>query len=84
LLGGDAATANSRARCTSLAGWNGAVATDSFGWIAPPVLNPFTRIAVEMCPATGTLRTVGYELPAGREFPEPATQPREVSAVVAA
>ena len=34
---------------------------DSFGWVAPPVLNPYTRIAVEMCPARGVLRAVGYE-----------------------
>ena len=33
-----------------------------FAWVRPPVLNPFTRIAVEMCPASGTLRVAGYEL----------------------
>jgi hypothetical protein len=30
--------------------------------VTPPVLNPYTRIAVEMCAASGALRAVGYEL----------------------
>ena len=32
-----------------------------------PVLNPFTRVATEMCPARGILRVVGYEKAAGFE-----------------
>jgi hypothetical protein len=32
-----------------------------------------------MCPARGILRAVGYELPAGAEFAEPATQRCELS-----
>ena len=40
---------------------------------------PFTRIAVEMCPARGILRVVGYERPAGDEFARPVTQPRELT-----
>ena len=58
----------SRARREGLASWRGSFARDSFGWVAPPVLNPYTRIAVEMCPARGILRAVGYELPAGEEL----------------
>ena len=46
----------SRARREGLALWRGSFARDSFGWVAPPVLNPYTRIAVEMCPARGILR----------------------------
>ena len=44
----------------------GLVRADSFGWVVPPVLNPYTRIAVEMCPARGILRAVGYEQDAAR------------------
>ena len=72
------AAAFSRARREGLAFWSGSFACDSFGWVAPPVLNLYTRIAVEMCPARGILRAVGYELPAGAEFAEPATLPCEL------
>jgi hypothetical protein len=44
------------------------------------VLNPFTRMAVEMCAASGTLRAVGYELEPGGALPQPATQICELSA----
>jgi hypothetical protein len=63
----------SRARREGLASWRGSLAHDSFAWVVPPVLNAYTRIAVEMCPARGVLRAVGYELPAGAELAEPAT-----------
>ena len=46
----------------------------------PPVLNPYTRIAVEMNPARGIIRAVGYELHDGEEFARPVTQVREFSA----
>ena len=62
-----------------LALWRGSFARDSFAWVAPPVLNPYTRIAIEMCPAHGILRAVGYELHDGEEFARPVTQPRELS-----
>ena len=68
----------SRARREGLATWRGSFAHDSFGWVAPPVLNPYTRIAVEMCPARGILRVIGYELPDGAEFAAPVTQMREL------
>ena len=42
------AAEHSRARREGLALWRGSFARDSFGWVAPPVLNPYTRIAVEM------------------------------------
>ena len=73
------AAEKSRARREGLAHWPGSFARDSFGWIAPPVLNPYTRMAVEMCPARGVLRVVGYELQ-GSELPSPATLPCEVHA----
>jgi hypothetical protein len=70
----------SRDRREGLAHWPGSFARGGFGWVAPPVLNPYTRIAVEMCPARGVLRAVGYELYAGEEFARPVTQPREFDA----
>ncbi|MGC2712543.1 MAG: hypothetical protein WA366_04110, partial [Pseudolabrys sp.] len=44
-----------------------------FDWVTPPVLNSQTRLAVEMCPATGVLQAIGYEQTEGRELPEPMT-----------
>jgi hypothetical protein len=70
----------SRARREGLALWRGSFARDSFGWVTPPVLNPYTRIAVEMNPAQGIIRTVGYELRAGEELARPVTQVREYRA----
>jgi hypothetical protein len=64
----------SRNRRESLAGWNGSFAHDSFGWVVEPVLNRFTRVAVEMCPASGTLRVAGYEKSPTRDTAERATQ----------
>jgi hypothetical protein len=64
------AAENSRLRCEGLVQWRGTFARDGFGWLAPPVLNPCTRIAVEMCPARSLLRATGYELAAGRDVPE--------------
>jgi hypothetical protein len=73
------AAKNSRLRCEGLAQWQGSFALDSFAWLVPPVLNACTRIAVEMCPARGVLRVVGYELAAGRDLPDQVTLPRRVS-----
>ncbi|HWP25356.1 MAG TPA: hypothetical protein VNL39_03330 [Xanthobacteraceae bacterium] len=73
------AAANSRERCTILAGWRGSFARDSFCWVRPPVLNYFTRLAAEMCPESGTLRVVGYEIPPGGELPEAVTLRTEIS-----
>jgi hypothetical protein len=70
------AGAASRRRREALTGWAGTFGRDSFGWVAPPVLNPFTRLAVEMCAANGTLRVVGYELEKGDTLPRPATEVR--------
>jgi hypothetical protein len=73
------AAQKSRARREGLEQWQGSFARDSFGWVAPPVLNPYTRIAVEMCPARGLLRVVGYEQDLSDDLPKPATQPCEVN-----
>ncbi len=76
----DEAAANSRLRREALAAWENSFASAGFAWVKPPVLNPFTRIAVEMCPANGTLRVAGYENEPGSEMAQRVTQPCEVSA----
>jgi hypothetical protein len=74
------AAANSRRRSEALAGWNGTFAHDSFAWVTTPVLNRYTRLAVEMCPAKGVLRVVGYEAPRGATLAQQATLPCELTA----
>lgn len=69
------AAENSRARALSLAQWRGSLAGNGFEWLAPPVLNPYTRLALVMCPAEGRLGVVGCEPAAGEDLPSPATQP---------
>jgi hypothetical protein len=73
------AAENSRARREALLAWPGRIERDSLAWVVPPVLNRYTRLAAEMCPARGILRVVGYELPDGAELPTPATQPCELA-----
>ena len=54
------AATNSRTRREALAAWPRPFACEGgFDWVMPPVLNPFTRLAVEMSPATGRLRVAG-------------------------
>jgi hypothetical protein len=67
----------SRARRESLAAWNGALAGGPFDWVRQPVLNPYTRLAVAINPASGVLRAVGYDLNGG-QLPEPVTQIAEI------
>jgi len=40
---------------------DGAASAPSFDWVREPVLNPYTRLAVAMCPAEGVLRVLGYD-----------------------
>ena len=56
------ASGYSRARREALASWAGPLANEGFDWVREPVLNPYTRIAVAMCPALGVLRVVGYDI----------------------
>jgi hypothetical protein len=65
--------ASSRARCEHIARSSESLGTGRFDWVAPPILNPYTRLAVEMCPANGILRAVGYEATAGAELPQVVT-----------
>ena len=78
------AAARNLSRKHELAAWTGQFARDSFAWVTPPVLNPFTRIAVEMCPRQGVLRAVGLETLPGCELAQPVTNARELVAAVAA
>jgi len=75
------AGAASRRRREALAGWNGSLHTDSFAWVEPPVLNRFTRLAVEMCAATGELRVAGYEREPGAEIAHRATAVTSIEAL---
>jgi hypothetical protein len=68
----DEAAEKSRRRREHLAAWRGCLEAE-FDWVTPPVLNSQTRLAVEMCPATGVLQAIGYEQIEGRELPEPMT-----------
>jgi hypothetical protein len=47
-------------------------------WVREPVLNPYTRLAVAMCPASGLLRVVGYDVTAAI-LPEPVTAMCEIA-----
>jgi hypothetical protein len=79
----DDAAENSRCRREALTAFAGRFSQGEFGWVAPPVLNPFSRLAVSMCPAQGILRVVGYEQVRGVELPQPATKVREVALAAA-
>jgi hypothetical protein len=76
------AGAASRRRREALADWTGTLGGDSFGWVTPPVLNRFTRLAIEMCAADGTLRVAGYECEPGAAEAQRATQVTSVTAPV--
>jgi hypothetical protein len=73
------AAANSRRRREALSAWQQPFARAQLAWVVPPVLNPFTRCAIEMCPARGILRVAGYELEAGSELPRQITGIRELA-----
>jgi hypothetical protein len=76
------AGAASRRRRDALAGWSGTFGADSFGWVTPPVLNRFTRLAIEMYPADGILRVVGYEPEPDGSEARRATQVTSIAAPV--
>jgi hypothetical protein len=76
------AGAASRRRREALAGWSGSFGRDSFDWVTPPVLNRFTRLAIEMCPGDGILRVAGFEYTVGETEARRATQVTEVAAAL--
>jgi hypothetical protein len=71
------AAAHCRERHDALADWGGLLSRDGFDWVKPPVLNPYTRLAVAMSPAREILRVAGYEMAAGG-VPERVTQTTEI------
>jgi hypothetical protein len=73
--------ASSRARREQFENWPGQLSDGRFAWVTPPILNPYTRLAVEMSPATNVLRVIGYEPIRGMELPRAVTsfgKPREI------
>jgi hypothetical protein len=72
------AASYSRARREALKEWNGAASAPAFDWVREPVLNPYTRLAVAMCPAAGVLRVLGYDRTEAL-LPEPVTQICEIA-----
>jgi hypothetical protein len=72
--------ASSRARREQLAHW-GEPFTGRFDWVVPPILNPYTRLAVELCPTTGVLHAVGYESNRGTELPSVVTSTYNLHAI---
>jgi hypothetical protein len=74
-------SAEAAARCCdrrdALANWSGLLSRAGFNWVTPPVLNPYTRLAVTMSPARAILRVAGYEVTEG-VMPEQVTQSCEV------
>ena len=71
------AAARCRDRHDALAGWDGLLSRKGFEWVKPPVLNPYTRLAVTMSPARAILRVAGYEMTTAG-MPERVTQTCEV------
>lgn len=54
---------------------------ESFDWVLPPVLNPYTRVAVAMSPGEGRMRVVGWEADRRGMLPRPVTAVCEVAAL---
>jgi hypothetical protein len=55
---------NNIRRIAALSAWSGRKAP-AFEWVVPPVLYSFTRLSVDMAPANGALRAMGWEPDAG-------------------
>jgi hypothetical protein len=51
---------NNVRRIAALSAWAGRE-TPGFEWVMPPVRNSFTRLSVDMCPAIGAVRVMGWE-----------------------
>jgi len=57
--------------------WRGHLSRCDLDWVQPPVLNPYTRLAVTMSPARVILRVVGYEMTTAG-LPEQVTEVCEI------
>jgi hypothetical protein len=75
------AASYSAARRDSLKAWDGTISAPHFDWVREPVLNPYTRLAVAMCPAEGLLRVLGYDR-TNALLPEPVTRICEIATPV--
>jgi hypothetical protein len=73
------ATDYNQLRRDTLKAWAGPMSAADFGWVREPVLNPYTRLAVAMCPATGVLRVVGYDKSEAALPAEQVTRMREIA-----
>jgi hypothetical protein len=74
------AAARSRVRREALGSWSQGFTSADFAWVMPPVLNAFTRCAVQACPARGRLSALGYEIGDESGVPRPVTQVRDLTA----
>jgi hypothetical protein len=81
-LSSEEAAARCSARREALAGWPVHLSHSGFDWVKPPVLNPYTRLAVTMSPALGILRVAGYEM-IDANLPEQVTELRDALAIPA-
>jgi hypothetical protein len=71
--------ANSWTRREHLARWQGSFA-GRFEWVVPPILNPYTRLAVEACPARSVLHATGYECLTGSDLPQAVASTQSLQA----
>ena len=78
--GYDEAAENSRTRSETIGNFNGSLMREPFGWLAAPVHNRYTRLAVEMCPARGFVRVVGLDEAPDKGIAVRVTEIREVVA----
>jgi hypothetical protein len=72
-----------RLRRETLSTWDGPPSAPNFDWVREPVLNPYTRLAVAMCPRAGILRVVGYDKSEPALPAERVTRIREIAPQVA-
>ena len=73
------AAAKSRARCAAVEACPQSLSRTHLAWLVEPVFNPYTRCAIEMCPACAILRVAGFELMPGDELPRQVTVTRTVT-----
>jgi hypothetical protein len=71
-------------RRETIANWPGRLSGGGFEWVTPPVLNPYTRLAVVTSPARASMHVIGYERLADERLPVPVTQACEIEAQLAA
>lgn len=73
------AAGNSRSRREAIEAWRGSFVNERFAWVTPPILTPYTRLAVEMCASQGVLRVIGFESENHTTPARAVTAPREIA-----